>query len=98
MFSYLRNGSAMLFIPSFHEGNLEVTFESRIEGKHSEMLSEISQYKSNGYFGELVRLEKDGDLITLVSKITKVDHQRLINIARFKGEFWLNVRFNDTDL
>ena len=97
-FSYMRNGAAMLYVPSGREGTLVVTVEPRDESGYDVMIEEIRDRLSKGELGNNVNIESNGKLITLTSKLSGEDKPILKTIVRYGSEFWLNAKFNNVEL
>jgi hypothetical protein len=98
MFSYLRNAAGMLYLPGGQAANVDVRIAPRESGRYAEMLQEVSRRIANGELERSVRLESDGTLVRLRYDIAASDAPRLIPIARYGGEYWLNVRVDGRDL
>ncbi len=97
-FSYLRNGAAMLYLPSGREGSLEVTLEPRDEKNYDAMVKEVRERLEKGEMSSNVSMEADGKFVRLKSKVAAEGKQTLHTIARYSNEFWLNVTVNGKDL
>lgn len=97
-FSYMRHGAAMLYLPTGKKGLLVVTLEPRDEKSYVDMLKEIKNRLENGELGSDVTMGTDGKFITLTSKVASEDKPVLKTIARYDGEFWLNVRLQEKEL
>lgn len=97
-FSYLRNGMATLYLPAHIAGNLTVTLEPRDENNYEKMSAEIEDRLKKGELGSNVVKVVDGKFIRLVSTLMDDDEPKLINIAHYSGEFWLNVELNGKSL
>ena len=97
-FSYLRNGAAMLYLPSGNEGSLQVTLEPRDENSYEGMVKEVGDRLKKGEMGSNVAMATDGIFIMLTSKVAAEDKPTLRTIARYGNEFWLNVRLNGKGL
>jgi hypothetical protein len=91
VFSYLRNGAAMLYLPSGISGSLEVVLEPRELNGYEEMVAEIQARLNNEEIEQGVAMNQYGKQVTLTTLITAIDEPRLIRIARYSGEFWLSV-------
>jgi hypothetical protein len=98
IFSYVRNGSAMVFMPAGEGGSLEVKLAPRDASDHDRLAAEVSGRVAKGEFGSAVRVHDDGAFVTLAYALPKADKPRLVPVARFSGEYWLNVRLDDKDL
>jgi hypothetical protein len=98
IFSYMRNGSAMVFLPAGEGGSVEVTLAPRDAADHGRLADEVSKRVAKGEFGSAVRMHDDGTFVTLSYSLPKEDGPRLATVARFSGEYWLNVRLDGKDL
>jgi hypothetical protein len=98
MFSFMRNGSATLYLPAGSQGALMVTLEPRGEKDYGMMLKEIMRRLNMGEMGGHVDVETDGKFIRLKSAVIAENQPSLKLIARYSGEFWLNVKLNGKDL
>jgi hypothetical protein len=98
IFSYVRNGSAMVFMPAGEGGSLEVKLAPRDASDHDRLANEVSGRVARGEFGSGVRVHDDGAFVTLAYGLPKAGKPRLVPVARFSGEYWLNVRLDGKDL
>jgi hypothetical protein len=98
IFSYMRNGSAMVYMPAGEGGSLEVKLAPRDASDHDRLAAEVSGRVAKGEFGNAVRVHDDGALVALAYDLPKDDKPRLVPVARFSGEYWLNVRLDGKDL
>lgn len=96
--SYLRNGTAMLFVPQNVGGNLEVIMQPRDEIQYVKMLQEITTRLKNGEFGKNVALTSDGLNIKLAYKLAVMHSSMLKLIAHSDKEYWLNVKLDNNEI
>ena len=97
LFSYLRNGSTMLYLPS-EGGEVEVTMQPRDQNNFATMLKEISNRVKQNEFGTHVHLASNGENIKLLFKFPNSKTSSLQLISRFSGEYWINVTYNNTKI
>jgi len=97
-FSYLRNGAAMLFLRAGDAASVEARIVPRDPARFAEMLAEVSQRMARGELARPVELEHDGTFVILRYRISAADAPRLLQVARYGGEFWLNVRLDGREL
>jgi hypothetical protein len=98
MFSYLRNGSAMVYMPAGEGAALEVKLAPRQASEEARLAREVSERVAKGEFGNSVRLQDDGAFVTLTYALPKAEGPRMAPVARYSGEYWLNVRLDGKDL
>jgi hypothetical protein len=98
MFSYLRNAAALLFLPPGAPFEVEVRLAPREPPGYAAMLAEVTGRMGRGQFGPSARMEHDGGWISLRHSFAASDVPRLVPIAQFSGEYWLNVRLDGEEL
>lgn len=94
LFSYIRNGSAMLFIPVGEKKQVEVLMESRDETQFTNMRNEILTRFNQGEFGKQVTVSTQGRFVKLLYQLPKTALPSFILIAHYEGEYWLNVKLD----
>lgn len=92
MFSYLRNGAAMIYLPPGGPYSVEVKVSPRDEKRYSEMVREISKRAAAGEFGATAAMGSDGQFVTLAYHYPLSDAFRLMPVAKYGDEFWFNAR------
>lgn len=97
MFSYVRNGSAMVYLPAGEAASVEVTLTPRDAPMVEAMREEISQRVKKGEFGS-VEMAHAGAFVTLTRQFPKREAPVMVAIARFSGEHWVNVRVSGKEL
>ena len=70
---------------------IKVRIQPRYEKDYSGMAREIKDHIAKGKLPSDATIEDDGFLVTLTYSVPPLDHSRIVNIARYSGEFWLNV-------
>ena len=96
MFSYMRNGSAMLYLPPGAAHQVEVTLMARDPSGHDPLLRELKEKLAAGELaGELV---EEGATMHLRRSLAARAAPQLLTIARLGGEYWLNVRLDGKDV
>jgi hypothetical protein len=94
-FSYLRNGSAMFYIPQGFNGDLTITLEPNNFQDYQKMFNEL---KEENYTlkieGVSQSVKGDGKMISFKYHFSAESKGRFMTIIRYKGEFWLNAHFN----
>jgi hypothetical protein len=98
IFSYLRFGAAMLYLPEGSNGNLEVIMEPREANDYQKMAAEIQDRLKSGELGGDVVVNANGKQITLNISVATSEEPRLCTIARYSGEFWLSVMLDGKQL
>ena len=98
MFSYLRNGAAMLYLPAEFSGKLEVTLEPKDQNDYEFLAREIKERMRNKEFGKGVKIKTTGKFVLLNYNLVFNSVPALITIARYSSEFWFNAQVNGKDL
>lgn len=98
IFSYLRFGAAMLYLPEGSNGNLEVIMEPREANDYQKMAAEIQDRLKSGELGGDVVVNANGKQITLNISVATSEEPRLCTIARYNGKFWLSVMLDGKQL
>lgn len=96
--SYVRNGLALLYIPKNKTGKLKIAYEPRDEKDNGEMAQEIKKRAANGEYGLNFNILQDGRFVILTADVQEHDKNRLLKIARFSGECWININMDGRDL
>jgi hypothetical protein len=96
-FSYVRNGSAMVFVPSGAAALIEVKLTPTDQAQFQRTVDEIAKRIADGELGGL-RMTQDGSLVTLKEELPESSAPRLVAVSRLSGEYWLNVRVNGKDV
>lgn len=96
MFSFLRNGAVMLYLPAGTRVAAEVIMEPREQSGFAALLAEVRDRVAKGQFppGEL---SQDGKRITLRYALASGDAPALLRLANYGGEYWTNVRVDGKD-
>lgn len=97
VFSYVRYGSAILYIPA-GGGVVEVAMQPDNDNSFKEMAKELMERKNNNEFGKNVILNSDGHTLKLIYTFLQKDTPTMQLIAFYKGDYWLNVKFNNIAL
>jgi len=101
LFSYLRNGTALVYMPSGGPYDLQVKVvdknETNLE-KASLMANIILSKAKAGRFKSLRRMKQDGSMITMDYYFEKSDSPRLVLVARYDSEYWFSARLNGKDM
>ena len=96
MFSYVRNGSAMVLLPAGGPYRVEVRLMARSSADDAALRREIEMWVANG---EVVgSVGHEGRLVSLARVFPPSGEPRLARVARFSGEYWLNARVDGRDL
>ena len=101
MFSYLRSGTAQVYLPPGGPYHLEVTVIHRDETnkeKYDLMADEIASKAKAGKFESLTSMKQDGPIVTMKYLFEKSNSPRLSLVCRYDGEFWFNTRLDGKDL
>lgn len=91
LFSYLRFGAGMLYIPPGSGGVVRARMEPCDAANHDAMVKEVMQLIASGKIAPEAVLEDDGVVLTLTLQILPQSQPRLVTVARYSGELWLNV-------
>lgn len=101
MFSYLRNGTVMIYLPPGSAHHLEVKILNRDEGNFKEfnlMADEIAAMVSADEFESIASMEKRGHIITLDFYFKSSDIPRLSLVAKSGSEYWFNARLDGKEI
>lgn len=93
MFSYMRNGSVMLFLPQ-GDGDVNVTIQPQNMADYAGMLNEASAKAKNGEFGK-VNVSSDGENIYLNYHFVGNNEPSLKLIVYASQAFFVNVKLNN---
>lgn len=96
MFSYLRNGLSVLFLPKGHY-DIEAIIQPRDSSEYLAILSEVSNQIKKGELGKNVTLSNDGLNIKL-NYLFLTHNPTLKLITRLNKEYWLNVKINEEEI
>lgn len=97
--SFLRNGSAMIFLPH-QEGDVKVKvmMQPRDLSAYPQLSKEIRTRVKKGEFGNNVKITETRQSIILHFKFSETNRSDLKLVARYSGEYWLNVMINNQAL
>ena len=101
LFSYLRNGTALIFLPSGGPYHLEVKVVHKDETnktKSDQMAEEIAEKAKAGEFPSLASMKQDGPVVTMEYLFEKSSTPRLSLVSRYDGEFWFSARLDGKDI
>ena len=99
-FSYLRNGSVMVYLPAGGPFLIEVKLQPRDRSSKTELnniLIDVKKRVSAGEFGTDVLVENDHQHITIKHQFPPDISPRLALLARYNGEFWFNAMWNGNE-
>jgi hypothetical protein len=101
MFSYLRNGTVMIYLPPGGPYHLVV----KVYNRNAEdleafdfMVNEIGERVDSGEFESFASMEKKDGIITLVFDFEASAIPRLSLVSRFSSEYWFNARLNGKEM
>ena len=101
MFSYLRNGTVMIYLPPGGPYHLEIKVFNR-DGTNLEefylMKNEIEKRIRSGEFKSISSINKKDGVITLLFDFKFSTDPRLSLIARHGHEYWFNARLNKKEM
>ncbi|MDO8811297.1 MAG: hypothetical protein Q7J38_04625 [Gallionella sp.] len=100
-FSYVRNGTAMIYLPPGGPHHLEVKILNRDEGNFKEFNSladEIAEKVSSYEFGSIIFMDKRKHIITLYYYFQSSDVPRLSLVAKSSSEYWFNARLDGKEI
>ena len=101
MFSYIRSGTAQVYLPPGGPYHLKVTVMHRDETnkeKYDLMSDEIASKAKAGKFESLTSMKQDGPVVTMEYLFEESNSPRLSLLCRYDGEFWFNARLDGKDL
>jgi len=101
LFSYLRNGTALIFLPPGGPHHLEVKVVHKDETnktKSDQMAEEIAEKAKAGKFPSLTSMKQDGPVVTMEYLFEKSSTPRLSLVSRYDGEFWFSARLDGKDI
>ena len=101
LFSYLRSGTAMVYLPPGGPYHLEVTVLHRDENnkeKSDRMAEDIAKMAKARKFKSLTSMKQDGPIITMEYLFEKSNSPRLSLVCRYDEEFWFSARLDGKDI
>jgi hypothetical protein len=101
MFSYLRNGTVMIYLPSGGPFHLEVKIYNRDPAniENLKLLSkEVEKRASAGEFKSLYSFEEREGVITLLFDFEASKNSRFTLVSRFSSEYWFNARLDGKEM
>lgn len=91
VFSYIRNGTAMAFLPQ-GGGRMRMLIKAiPSDINHNDMVKEISNRVANGEFGKNVEFYPYKEYVKLIYDIPKTNCPSLKLISHFSEKYWLHV-------
>jgi len=96
--SYLRNGSAMVFVPPNILSKIEVVMQPIDKDSYSQMVREITERIKKNEFGKNIKMVRSESSLILTYQLPKDTNPTLKMIARYSGEYWLSVKMNNSEL
>jgi hypothetical protein len=96
-FSWLRNGAALVFLPPGRPYAVEATLLPTDAAHLPAMREDVSKRIAAGELAG-ARMEARGDSVALVYEGPAIDRPRMLRVAHYGGEYWLNVRAGASDL
>lgn len=101
MFSYIRNGTVMIYLPPGGPYHLNVKVYNR-NGEDLKsfdlMVNEIMEIADSGEFKSVSSLEKKDGIITLLFDFEASIVPRLSLVLKFTSEYWFNARLNGEEM
>lgn len=96
-FSWLRNGSALVFLPAGRAYRIEAT---AVPADAAQLAAMRSQVAARVAAGELpgARSEERAGAVVLAFDLPPSDQPRLQRVALYGGEYWLNLRVDGREL
>jgi len=101
MFSFLRNGTASIFLPPGGPYHLEVKVVHKDETnktKSDQMAEAIAEKAKAGKFPSLTSMKQDGPIVTMEYLFEKTNSPRFSLVSRYDGEFWFTARLDGKDI
>ena len=97
MFTYIKNGSAMIFLPPGGPYNLEIKLLTRHDDSFEElkiMSKEMSKKVAAGEFPSIKSMSTDGYIITLNFYFESSPSPRISLVSKYDKEYFFNARLN----
>jgi len=101
MFSYIRSGTALIYLPPGGPYALEVKVMHRDETnkeKSDQMAKEIAEKAKAGKFPSLTSMKQDGPVVTMTFAFEKSNAPRLSLVSGYDAEFWFSARLDGKDV
>ena len=101
LFSYLRNGTALVYLPPGGPHHIEVKVMHRDETnkeKADQMADEIGKRAKAGEFPFITTMKQNGPVVTMNFDFEKSSQPRLSLVCRYDGEFWFSARLDGKDI
>jgi hypothetical protein len=101
LFSYLRSGTALIFLPPGGPHHIEVKVVHRDETnkvKSDQMADEIGKRAKAGEFPFISTMKQDGPIVTMTFEFEKSSLPRLSLLCRYDAEFWFSARLDGKDI
>ena len=101
MFTRIRNGSAMIYLPPGGPYNLEIKLLTRHEDNFEEleiMSKGISKRTKAGKFPSIKNISTDGYIITINFNFEASPSPRLSLVSKYDEEYWFNARLNGKEM
>jgi hypothetical protein len=101
MFSYLRNGTAMVYLPPGGPYNLEIKLLTRHDDSFEElevMSKGIHKRADAGEFPSIKNMSTHGYIITLNFEFEANPSPRISLVSKYDKEYWFNARLNGKEM
>jgi hypothetical protein len=101
LFSFLRSGTASIFLPPGGPYHLEVKVVHKDETnktKSDQMAEAIAEKAKAGKFPSLVSMKQDGPIVTMKYLFEKRNAPRFSLVSRYDGDFWFSARLDGKDI
>jgi len=101
LFSYLRNGTALIYLPPGGPYQLEATVIHKDETdkeNYDLMANKIARSAKNGIFKSITSIKQDGPVVTMEYDFIKSNVPRLSLLCKYNSEFWFSARLDGKDI
>ena len=101
LFSYLRNGTAMIYLPPGGPYQLEATVIHKDEtdkANYDLMANKIARSAKDEIFKSITSIKQDGPVVTMEYLFEKSNAPRLSLVSKYDGEFWFSARLDGKDI
>ena len=101
MFTYIRNGSAMIFLPPGGPYKLEVKLLTRHDDSFEElelMYKSISKRAKAGEFPSIISINTHAYIITLNFEFPASPSPRISLVSKYDKKYWFNARLNGKEI
>ena len=101
MYSYINNGTAMIYLPPGGPYSLEIKLLARYDDSFEEleqMSKSIKKRANAGEFPSIKSLSTHGYIITLNFEFSANSRPRISLVSKYDKEYWFNARLNGKEI